>query len=574
MTRTGPAAVRYSEANIGDELANQLLPVAGPRRIATEMLGMRPDAPDEDVLRQVARLSSDQANQICKEIRQRYSCEQDHRMRYCLRANETYDVTRCFNICGRTTLANEYIPYSVDIPVPEDFIYVNDQYIKTELTMNPVTAQEIANWVANPPAGISSEVIANPNFNPALPVGPGNPATITVNFNPDNIRYRWTDLPGIRLFQTTEFRSQDHCIDKYELVNMLMYYKEFLPIESKELFNQLIGQDDGIETDAVFPDSEIIYRAKARLGAQTPKKEPAPLRMFVPLMFDHNTSMSSPLFLTLFKDRNLSFNGLLAKASEMAVVEYYSGTRDVITLKSPTVNIEHMELIGSYGAYDDITINSLNKMGDWKRLFRQYHTQKTCIQDCDIDEIEIKTRTLVECFMVSVRPLEYKDNFDLWHHLQPVDTLFTPMPIIVDNKELAGDNRNVVAVGPSISYRPKIVINKIGLFNNGMELETLTDPEVYTDLQKWKGSSSLPGNYIRLGTGVHFIKFNEYFPRKQISLAVNMASLDKSNVRIEFKPEIINEANELDQKYEVIIVAVGLNTYANAGNAIYKGYSN
>jgi hypothetical protein len=106
-----------------------------------------------------------------------------------------------------------------------------------------------------------------------------------------------------------------------------------------------------------------------------------------------------------------------------------------------------------------------------------------------------------------------------------------------------------------------------------MELETLTDPEIYTDLQKWKGSDSNPGNYIKLGTGVHFIKFNEYFPRKQLSLAVNMASLDKSNIHIEFKPEIIDSSNKLDQQYEVIVVGVALNAYASAGNAIYKDYS-
>jgi hypothetical protein len=52
-----------------------------------------------------------------------------------------------------------------------------------------------------------------------------------------------------------------------------------------------------------------------------------------------------------------------------------------------------------------------------------------------------------------------------------------------------------------------------------------------------------------------------------------MASLDKTKIHIEFKPEIVDNNNELDQEYEVVVVGVGLNTYANAGNAIHKGYS-
>lgn len=580
MVQGSAAANAYREAGNRSDLYKKLYPKIGPKLSIVKKLGLSDKTPDKRVLEIIKDMDVTKLDKIWKEVYAKYTCDIREQYRYCLHSVETYEYTAQIKVnassgCkGMCLPADEKSTFEVDIPTPADQTYLAEQFLRTRLSIQPFSEEELLAFEANPPEGIEPVEIANPDFDESLPVDAvTNPETIVVAFDRNNIRYEWVNLPGIRFVDSVGLHSDTTCIQSYTYHNALLEYNEFLPLGSKELYNKLIGQDDGIESDAVFPDSDVIYRTKMRTGAQTPKKVPEELSMYIPLMFEHNSSSASKLNLGVIKERTLRFTGTLAKGRHMARATYMCGTRNVVCIGHPRVCIEDFTLIGSYGKYLDNVVDGINSRRTWKLYFRQWVNQINTLSDLDNSDIEIRAKSVVEAFLVAVRPASYEDDFELWQYFQPVEQICSPTPIIVDDKLVPGDNRNCLAIGPSITKKPLCVVKKIGILYGDTELEAIEDPEVYTDLAKWKMASGPSRDVIRINTGVHYLKVNDKYPRKKFSNLGNFAGLDRSILKVEFKDGLCDNENILDQPYQVVTMASTLNSFMNVGQVIVKEFS-
>jgi hypothetical protein len=471
---------------------------------------------------------------------------QQDKFKSCYGGVSTYDNERKITL----TMTTKYLPeketteFAVDVPMDDDRLYIDDQYLRTKLVMETLPQSVIDEYVANPPGGLAA-------------------------FNPDNIRYRWCAKPGIRFIQDITLKSDITSLQSFTQNIMLFIDKEYIPDHSKKLWNALIGHDIGQIFDVVYPDTACVESRKIKIGPQTPKLIPEPLDMFIPLFYDYNIDPKLHLNTGVFKEGSISFAGHVAPANYMAIAEYYDDAIGVYPLQVPKVSIEQFNLIGSYTKLTEY-LHALSIYQPWSRVIRVIREEKHTLFDLD-DETKVTTKSITEVITACIRPPSYEKDFDLWTFFHQVEPSYAQVPIVI-NDALTG-LPSVLAIGRATHYKPVPVLAKIGLESEEVIIKELLHPFYYSTLMSFKDGYRCTKYKPDVFTGLYHLRVNEQYPYKQFSALLNLAALDNTKVLMEFLPGMVDNQNLLAEKWEVIYFLHTLNVFKSYDRSMGLGYS-
>lgn len=110
----------------------------------------------------------------------------------------------------------------------------------------------------------------------------GNPPAATPVSG--DLRYRYCAYPGIRMFRSVSFRSDDVLVDDYTRDEVSMANKFEVPKERRDAWDRCMGQGQEKTAD-YYNNNEYTGVLHYRDGPQTPKFYQPPLEMWVPLQF-------------------------------------------------------------------------------------------------------------------------------------------------------------------------------------------------------------------------------------------------------------------------------------------------
>jgi hypothetical protein len=534
--------ISIQNAIASSELASALL---GKRNAEKEIKMLcRSIDPKSDVIDVLAQLTPDQRAKMSEKVRALNPQYNATKYTACLQEIANYRNEVDIKLAGTTRyLTSNKLEFNVDIPIDDERLYIGDQYFKTQLVMDAIPQSTINAWIASPPNGLAI-------------------------FDPTKIRYRWTQKPGIRFIQEVTFNSDVSGLYTFKQNTILLKDKEFIPHHSKKLWNSLIGHDMGEKSEVVLPDTDAVEIRRIKLGAQTPKASAEPLNMFIPLWYDFNTDPALKLNTGTFRQKSLSFSGLLAPAQYMAIAEYHDGTTQPFFLVTPKVKVQKFSLIGCYTRLSEY-LHALNIYQPWSRLVSIIKEERHVALDLD-EPITVDSKSLAEVLSVVIRPVEYETDFDRWTDFCVSQRVIVQVPIIINN--LVGVPQQA-AVGAATCYIPVSIIDEIGVRHDEIDLKETIDPFFYSTLASYKDGFKNTQYMPDVYTGVHHFKFNESFPRKQFSSLINFASLAKPEVVFKFKPGMISIENILSQPWETLFFIHTINVFKSHGRSMGLSYA-
>ena len=165
---------------------------------------------------------------------------------------EGYDL-KDIEVAGGTLANKRLTEFGVDFPYNSHYTFVGSQFLRV-VTSVP----EIANPSAVPQGWV--------------------------------VRYDYTKKPGIRLLNKIDAMSDISVFDSYNQVDVLKYENDSLTDNVYEIWNQMIGNDLGVDAELYNALSQTTQVYRIKDGYQTGKATQEPLDIYIPLLFSHNRS--------------------------------------------------------------------------------------------------------------------------------------------------------------------------------------------------------------------------------------------------------------------------------------------
>jgi hypothetical protein len=128
------------------------------------------------------------------------------------------------------------------------------------------------------------------------PVVTGNATQDAINLynnrhlvNPANplqqIKYRYTDFPGIKLFKSVKMKINTDILDEYKTDDVLFIHNTKVEPSRRLAWNTGMGQSPTISGTAFHRYSEVLEDKQIRVSAQCPRTYQPALDLWIPLLF-------------------------------------------------------------------------------------------------------------------------------------------------------------------------------------------------------------------------------------------------------------------------------------------------
>ena len=372
--------------------------------------------------------------------------------------------------------------------------------------------------------------------------------------NPASIKYRYCDLPGIRILPEVTFKSNEIVVEtRTELTNLFTY--KCMNDDTKEEYEELIGQSAPLVGKVYNPVTEKDLENKVYSGYQTFRTSHRGLRMVIPLPFDHNQNPQSRLAALNFASGTLSVSGRLAKSVNIIkAASFGTNISDGYTpIEADPLGIASMQLWTNH--IDSGTeMYSLYRGKFLRKYIRQVEVQETSYKKNDIEGgIKITGQGSYERFQVAVRPATYKNDFYRWKYLSEVVKECTYVPIM--NKNDAG-NPVVVSVNPIVTYRPIEIVKTISFGPKDTPTLILNNvpAEFLNKIYDYNARRRFGNDYLSTDDYIYNINFNSQYGGERIAGLLNTSRNNDMYINMTFVDgTLIPESTLLAQPLEVLI---------------------
>jgi hypothetical protein len=99
----------------------------------------------------------------------------------------------------------------------------------------------------------------------------------------NDIKYRWTDYPGIRLFKTVTFKNAGSELHHYTRDTVLKHHNHFVKPSQRTAWERAMGHGADVNGTSYHRYEEVVENKKLNIGPQCPKFYQPPLDLWIPL---------------------------------------------------------------------------------------------------------------------------------------------------------------------------------------------------------------------------------------------------------------------------------------------------
>jgi len=459
--------------------------------------------------------------------------------RGCIFEVSNYEIGfECGNI--RRLQQEKRSKFCIDIDINNDKLHIEDQYLKL---------------VFKAPS------IDSTKFNPeSIP-----------DYDPDKIRFRYCNKPGIRLIPEYTLKCDSSEVQKIYREQLMTMDKNLIQEQVRPLWNYLIGEDNGVDTELVLPDTNAVQVTKMKYGYQTPKIEQEELVIYIPLQLYYNINRQSRLNTGMLREGTLSIVGDFERSDLMVRCDYYGNRFDEEPIRIPCnpLEIKEMKLVSNYVRVGDY-LHALDLYSISSKLVEIVDVNKYTCDDLD-KCIKLKGTGVLESMLVYIRPNTYEEDFYLWDQFSEVEEFCTQLPAIIEDPD---GELSQCGVGTTKHYKVINNVEKIGLKWGDEDLKPVKPVVVYEGLAKYRLSrnTDLFNPTGPVENGLYMLLFNDLYLTRQLSCLLNMSSLHEPILEIKFKDELVGLENHLDKKYEIVVLSYMLNTVSSYGRTLGLNY--
>lgn len=393
------------------------------------------------------------------------------------------------------------------------------------------------------------------------------------------VRYWYSNRPGIRAMPRIQINSDAAEFDSYKDYDVLKYENDSLPENTERLWQELIGQDRGKDANVYNPSESVHQVLRFKDGYQTAKAAPGQLKVFIPLLFAHNRNLNDKINMAIFNKRTINIKGEFAASRHLVRAAAFS-TNSVevapVELEVAPLKIKKCVLLNLVSSVNDVMF-ALNLGLFYNKLYdyTKHETYPTMLKK---NGQKLRGTGEVLQMAIMARPKSYSDDFDKWSELTPVTSTCHAVPIVIDDVNNPGMKK--VAVGSARTYQQIQPFKSISLYYNGANLLTdgtkdgSGDPALWFKIDPFIKSLKYPDYFVRRN-GMIYFNFNPHVNTKRIGCVFNMGKLKDSILNFEMSDEIpSNIALDLNEPYEIFVFRNILNNHIMAGDSVTKNMIN
>lgn len=370
-----------------------------------------------------------------------------------------------------------------------------------------------------------------------------------------HVRFVYTPLPGIRLFEHIYAKTNNVAYDDYKQFAVLLHHYNSIGESEWERWNSLIGQDLGKDAEVYNAVSQLQEVKKIKDGYQTLRSDHKPLKLNVPVLFDYSLNNLNTLNLSLFNQGRISISGELTPSQNL-VKAFYVYDDDVETppeeLEVCPLKIKHFNLVSQMVCLDEVR-NALNIDLSSYNLYRNVFVNKYDINYQE-EEIKLKGRSPNEYYAYAIRPSVYQNDFYNWHQLSELKTSCYPTPVVIRNPN--NPDQYKLAISSAKLQTNQKMLDNVDLVCDGVSLVRSDDPNIFDTLDVYVKERLTDGLFRTRNSAIGYFFFNEFPNTCKISLVLDSAKYaNMLTFKFKLKDKFASAPQHgyLNKKYELII---------------------
>jgi hypothetical protein len=388
-------------------------------------------------------------------------------------------------------------------------------------------------------------------------VGKPDPVNLTDgSYNRNAIRYRYTEKPGVRLFNKVRLKYNETLVDEYTSRDLLFYDKFRVGVDGLYGWNELVGQENLKEGYYYHRDQRVTQHLAFTNGPQTPQPYQAALDVWVPLIFWFNLlpeqSLISGGIISLQQCVEIELNPL------SMIIEAINANDEVVPMDVP-FGITTMELY-TKNIYLDPEISDLFKNRPSLSLIR-VHKQQDVILNAESKSLLInQLKFPLEYMYVGVQPLSNDSSFDTWPYYSERVLEEVSLPATIINPATWPVLQLVSRTGTF--YDQVSCLNSLAIVAHTTNLYKDIPLDLFNKYTSWFYDDV----YVSGDIGAYFIPFSLKIDQFQPSGYVQLSKIRE--FRLDYTGNNINRNN----RCQMFVSGMALNFLSIdvAGNALLK----
>lgn len=298
-------------------------------------------------------------------------------------------------------------------------IIVGHQYIKSGIDQGQMAFGSTVKFKIEQNGNFYSDMVMNIRTSP---VGDQTADPYTAN------RYRYVDLPGVKICKLTKFISDDTTLDEYNEDDIILRHYFELPDQKKSAWLRMHGQDVGRVGKTYHPDAQVNEERLVFDGAQTYKSYQPGLDLWIPLRF------------WFCNDQASAINSQAVKSGKTFVevqLETLSGMFAAIDFSDNPINLPAVDITECSLYVNNIWIPvDISDLFIQKITFQIMRMHKSFRRQVNVESGIIrldKLRHPTETIYMGIRPLANKIDLTYWYKLSQLVSRSVRNPMLVQN---------------------------------------------------------------------------------------------------------------------------------------------
>lgn len=291
-----------------------------------------------------------------------------------------------------------------------------------------------------------------------------------------NIKYRYCDFPGIRLFKTTRIKVGDVTIDEYTADDVL--FDDFkIGKDTSDAYSRMLGQQSKLTGEYYFKDQQILQKFEFYNGPQTYKSYQPKLELWIPLRFFFNKHIETSFNNIRVSEKQKIVSITLESLNN--IIQAVDENNNIIPNYIKTHNILNLELYTKNIYVDNIVSDLFANNPQY--IVTRVSKRQEMILNKSTDDITLSSLAFpVETLYFGFRPVSNHSDFNNWYKFTSPSIISVPIPAILQPVP-PQIHQQVVARTIHIKQYEQVV-DKIGFFIHGNTLQDMESPDFYRDV--------------------------------------------------------------------------------------------
>src|SRR3989344_859214 len=259
-------------------------------------------------------------------------------------------------------------------------------------------------------------------------------------------RFRYCDLPGIRIFRRVLFEVDKNHIDSYTTEDMLLYDKTSVSTDNSSAWYRCLGQQSVHDATLYMADFQVDQHIAITDGPQTFKTAQSDLELFIPFIFWFNTNVTQSFQMSLMGGLQKFFEVELAPLADIIQAVNANGTINTTALSAvdiTSITLYIKNIFVDPVIYDVLTLRKTLTLMRSRRL--QVKQLTTPAGEVQLRQIKYPVESLV----IGFRPNINADPTNVssptrWTQFSIKTRAELPLPTIINNPIVAPAQQLVV----------------------------------------------------------------------------------------------------------------------------------